>query len=367
MAEWLEKRRKEAERAFNDLPVLELKYGIGIEIDTSSLMLDEDRQCHSELTISEDENIEVITWEKAIGLKESKELFFSTISPKKKLFYYHVMNVRNGALIRVKKKCSVKTPVTITTLLKGRSHDHLLIICEEGSSAQFIEMITGSPELYSRSVEVFVHEGAKATYSTVQDMKDGAFLSWKTATVMKDASFTWVDCILGSSLVHSNTRSILAGPGAMSNNHGLYCSSKSQQFDLGLDAVHAAPDTASDIKLKGALLDKSKALFRGLVEMQPPAARSNGYQKSDALILSDDAKADAIPNLEINTDEVKCSHGATIGKVSEEMEYYLMSRGIDKATVTRMIVQGFFEQIIAEVPGKDEQELIKNLIERKVQ
>ena len=139
------------------------------------------------------------------------------------------------------------------------------------------------------------------------------------------------------------------GDGATTNNHGIFFGSRQQQFDLVAKSIHNAPHTVSDIFTKGVLTGSSKCLYRGLVRIESNAFGSNGYQKEDTLLLSEDAVADSIPNLEIENNDVRCTHGASIGRIDREKLFYMKSRGLNDEQATREYVKGFFEPLIQKI------------------
>ena len=137
---------------------------------------------------------------------------------------------------------------------------------------------------------------------------------------------------------------------------------ESQQFDIYSSVIHESSDTKSDILIKGALKDKSKSLFRGLVRIEKNAPNSDGYQKEEVLLLDDGVEANAIPNLEIENENVRCTHGVSIGSIDKEKLFYLMSRGLSKDMSVKLIVEGFFDSILANAGVMD----VKSLIVEKL-
>jgi Fe-S cluster assembly protein SufD len=145
--------------------------------------------------------------------------------------------------------------------------------------------------------------------------------------------------------------SILIGEGAESYNYGVFLAHKEENFHIGSSTIHKAPNTNSDILVKGIVKDKAKALYDGLVHIDRIAQNCNAYQHEDALILNEGAHADSIPTLTIDNKEVKCSHGSTISQVDKEKLFYLKTRGLNEASATRVIIEGFFEPIVQKMKG----------------
>jgi Fe-S cluster assembly protein SufD len=137
------------------------------------------------------------------------------------------------------------------------------------------------------------------------------------------------------------------------NISGFYFAEDSQFLDHDTRQEHLAPHTKSDLLFKGALAGKSRSVWRGMVYVAPNAQKTDGYQSAHTLLLSEDARADSIPGLEILADDVRCSHGATVGKVEEEILFYLTTRGIPRADAERLAVEGFFEPILQRIPSEN--------------
>ena len=202
----------------------------------------------------------------------------------------------------------------------------------------------------SKIVELFIGKNCIVNYGNVQMLDSDAFnFTIKKASVGQNSTLNWMDCCFGSKVTLSEVTTHLDGEHAVTNNHGLFFGSKKQQFDLVAKSIHNAPLTISDILTKGALTDSSKCVYRGLVRIEQNAFGSNGYQKEDTLLLSSDAQADSIPNLEIENNEVRCTHGASIGRIDSEKLFYIMSRGLDRDLATREYVKAFFEPLIQKI------------------
>ena len=176
----------------------------------------------------------------------------------------------------------------------------------------------------------------------------------------------WLDCCLGSRYTRADIITRLSGRGSSTNNYGLFFGTGSQQFDLNVGTIHAERNTVCDMMTKGALNDRAKAVYTGLVKINANAANSNGYQKEDTLLLSPDAEADSIPQLEIDNNEVKCTHGATVGQVDKEKLFYLMSRGIPANESKKILVEGFFEPMIQKIAVENVQNKLREIVAERV-
>jgi len=140
-----------------------------------------------------------------------------------------------------------------------------------------------------------------------------------------------------------------------------------QHLDHDTQQNHLAPNTTSDLLFKGALLDKSRSVWQGMIYVAPEATKTDGYQANRNLILSDQARADSIPGLEILTDDVRCTHGATVGKIDEEQIFYLESRGLPRIQAERLVVEGFFEPIMQRIPFEGVRNRFRQAIKEKME
>ena len=158
----------------------------------------------------------------------------------------------------------------------------------------------------------------------------------------------------------------LVGPGATAELKGIYFASGEQFFDFHTLQDHQVGNTTSDLLFKGALQDVARTVYAGLIRIEKGAARSDAYQANRNLVLSDKAKATSIPMLEIDNNDVRCTHGATVGPVDPNHLFYLRSRGITEMTAKRMIVQGFFGQVLDRIPFQQARELIEAELEARL-
>ena len=168
--------------------------------------------------------------------------------------------------------------------------------------------------------------------------------------VGRDARIDTLNVGLGASVHRVDLNARLQGPGANSDMLGLYFGDSDQHFDFNTSQDHLVPNTGSDLLYKGALDGHSRAVFRGIIRVHPGAQRTDAYQTNRNLLLSPGARADSLPNLEIEADDVKCSHGATVGELDSESLFYLMSRGLDRTQAERLVVLGFLAEVLTKLP-----------------
>ena len=230
---------------------------------------------------------------------------------------------------------------------------HTLLVVGANASVTFIDRYT-SPELghaFSNAVtEIVVGDGARVRYASIQDWGGGVtHLGVQRAEVGRDADVRTLAIGFGADLSRAEAETILAQPGGFSEMLGVFFADGDQHFDHRTLQDHVAPNCRSDLLYKGALRDRSRAVYSGWVHVRPDAQKTNAMQTSRNIVLSEHAKADAIPNLEIEANDVRCGHAASVGPVDEETIFYLQSRGITREDAERLIVSGFFQEVLDRV------------------
>jgi Fe-S cluster assembly protein SufD len=174
--------------------------------------------------------------------------------------------------------------------------------------------------------------------------------SHERVQVERDGSIDWIFGAIGSQLTKNFSDLDLIGQGANGRMSGFYFTDGDQHLDHDTQQNHMAPNTTSDLLFKGALKGKSRSVWQGMIYVAPGAQQTDGYQANRNLVLDQNARADSIPGLEILADDVRCTHGATIGKIDPEMVFYLQSRGVPKREAEMLIVEGFFDPIMQRIP-----------------
>lgn len=188
--------------------------------------------------------------------------------------------------------------------------------------------------------------GANLRFVNLQDWGQGVWhFAQQRALVGRDATLQWTIAALGSRLSKVNQHVSLVGEGASCQVNGVLFTEGKQQLTYHTLQHHEARHCQSDFLYKAALQDRSRTVWRGMIKVDPGAQKTDGYQRNDNLLLSEHARADSIPGLEIEADDVRCTHGSTSGKVDEELIFYAMCRGFTRREAVRIIVSGFFQQI----------------------
>jgi Fe-S cluster assembly protein SufD len=259
-----------------------------------------------------------------------------------------------GTLLYVPKGVKLEAPLFSLVGLAGRGRvdfDHTLVILEEGAEATFVRETAGrgrgdTAALHCGAIELFVGDRANLTFVNVQNWDEHTWhFSRERAIVGRDARIQWTVGGLGSRLAKVNQEVALAGQGATAQVNGVIFTSGRQHLAYFTRQDHMAPHTQSDLLYKAGLKDKSRVVWKGMIRVEKDAQRTDAYQKDDNLILSDAARADSIPGLEIEANDVRCTHGATAGRVDEDMIFYAQSRGVPRDTAIRLIVEGFFANV----------------------
>jgi Fe-S cluster assembly protein SufD len=281
---------------------------------------------------------------------------------------------KHGLLVRVAKGVELDKPlyVRIASTVKDASlFWRLLVIAEEGSRFSLIEeYVSGAPDLaaYSNAaVELFVEQGAKLEYVSLQNYaRDTWHFATHHARVERDAELDWVAGGFGSRRGKTRIQNDLAGPGATSKVTGAYFADGTQHLDYDTFQEHIAPNTKSDFAFKGALRDQASVVWRGMIRVEKDAQKTNAYQENRNLLLSEQAHADSIPGLEILANDVRCTHGATLSQVDRDQLFYAMARGLSRADAERLIVRGFFQDILDRIELAPVREALSQALEARI-
>ena len=281
---------------------------------------------------------------------------------------------QGGYLLHVPKGVSVEVPLRVYIKMSEAEQadlSHTLIIAEEGSQVVVLEenasTTSDASGLHSGAVEIFAGQNANVTYVQVQRWNRTVWnFASHRAMVARDAQLCWVSAAFGGRLNKINQASVLEGTGSNAEMLGLAFTDARQHLDVSTAQEHISPHTTSDLMYRTVLKDRSQTAWGGNIYVYPSANHTDAYQKNDNLLLSERAHADTLPGLEIQAHEVRCTHGATAGKIDADQVFYLMSRGLPYAQAEKLIVEGFFEPVIERVPLESVQEELSTSITRKL-
>ncbi|MEX2425515.1 MAG: Fe-S cluster assembly protein SufD [Thermomicrobiaceae bacterium] len=246
-----------------------------------------------------------------------------------------------------------------------------LIAAEEEASVVLVDQWSSADgedlSLACNVIEVHAEEDAQVRYIQLQDWGRNMWsFATQTALCGQDAQVNSLNVALGGKFSRSNITGMLNGAGSLIEMLGIYFADENQHIDHLTRQEHVSPYATSDLLIKGALKDRSRTVYSGLIKVHPHAQRTDAYQSNRNLVLSRNARADTIPNLEIGANDVRCTHGATVSQVEEEYIFYLMSRGINRIEAQKLIVDGFFDEVIERVPVEEVQEFVREAIARKI-
>jgi Fe-S cluster assembly protein SufD len=266
---------------------------------------------------------------------------------------------RGGAFVYVPRGVRVEDPVVVSAIQATASSTlfwRSLIVVEPEAELTLVEQYLSSDEdldaYFNPVVELFVGEGAHVEFLCVQDLSEQTWiLGSQRAEVERDASLHWVGLGLGSGRGKLRMETDLRGRGADGRVTGAYVGHGRQHLDYDTTQEHAAPDTTSDLAFRGILRDRATAVWSGMIRVDPDAQRTDAFQESRNLLLNDGAHADAIPGLEIEANDVRCTHAATVGRIDEEQLFYLMSRGLPREDAERLLVGGFLGVVAGRLDG----------------
>lgn len=248
---------------------------------------------------------------------------------------------------------------------------HSLIVVEEGAEVVYFERFESTPlgadSISLAATEISVGQAARVSVVTLQEYGDGIWhFHNQRATTGQGATFRSLVVSLGGRFSRQEVDTAMKGDGGSVEMLGLYFAEKGQHFDFRTLQDHAAGHCTSDLLYKGALKDDSHTVYSGLIHVRPEGIETDAYQTNRNLVLSDHAKADSKPELEIENNDVRCSHGASVGQVNEDEVFYLMSRGIPRADAEVLIVNGFFEEVIGRITNQEIREVLTTAIENKL-
>ena len=282
---------------------------------------------------------------------------------------------QNGVVLYVPKGVTVEEP--LHSVLWGPGTDlahvsHILVLVDEGASVTYVHEaaspeLKGANSMHAGIVEIQVMQNASMKFVELQSWGRHVWnFSHERARVERDGNIDWIFGAIGSRLTKNFTELDLAGEGATGRMSGFYFTDGTQHLDHDTQQNHLAPHTTSDLLFKGALKGKSRSVWQGMIYVAKDAQKTDGYQANRNLVLSEGARADSIPGLEILADDVRCTHGATVGKLEQEPLFYLKTRGIPQAEAEKIVVEGFFDPIFQRIPFEGVRERFQQYIADKM-
>jgi Fe-S cluster assembly protein SufD len=304
-------------------------------------------------------------------LSEDDERLYSLVGWDEKFAAHNAAMWKHGLLVRVPKGLQLEKPLYVRIAVTGQTFWRLVVVAEEGARASLIEEYASpatDTAAYSNAVtELFVEPNAKLEYVSLQNLSSETWhFANHHARVERDGELDWVAGGFGSKKGKTRIQNDLNGRGATSRVTGAYFGDGEQHLDYDTFQKHIAPDCESDFAFKGALRDNSTVVWRGMIRVEPDAQRTNAYQECRNLMLSPTAHAVPIPGLEILANDVRCTHGATVGRVDAEQLFYLMSRGLSRPEAERLIVRGFFQDVLDRIELEPVRDAVTAALEARI-
>ena len=307
-------------------------------------------------------------------LDEGHERLYSLVGWEEKFAAHNAAVWEHGLLVHVPRGVELEKPLYVrieSTTPDAALFWRLLVVADPGSRFTVVEEIVSStpdlPAYTNEAVELFIEEEAKLEYVSLQNLsRETWHFGSHHARVGRDAELDWVTGGFGSKKGKVRIQNDLAGQGATSRVTGAYFTDGVQHLDYDTFQEHIAPNTTSDFAFKGALRDNSTAVWRGMIRVEPDAQKTNAYQENRNLMLSPTTHAVPIPGLEIMANDVRCTHGATVGRVDREQLFYLMARGLSRSEAERLIVRGFFEDVLARVELEPVRAALADALEARI-
>jgi Fe-S cluster assembly protein SufD len=308
------------------------------------------------------------------SLPEDHERLYSLVGWDEKFAAHNAAVWQHGLLVVVPAGVELDKPLYVrvtNSVDDGSLFWRLLVVAEEGARFTLVEeVVSGTPDLHSytnTAQEFFLEQGSKFEYVSIQNLSRE---TWHFAThharVERDAELDWVAGGFGSKKGKVRIQNDLAGEGATSRVTGAYFTDGDQHLDYDTFQEHIAPNTTSDFAFKGALRDTSTAVWRGMIRVEKDAQKTNAYQENRNLMLSPTTHAVPIPGLEILANDVRCTHGATVSRVDREELFYAMARGLSRADAERLIVRGFFQDILDRIEFEAVRESLAAALEARI-
>ena len=304
-----------------------------------------------------------------------KEHFFTDVPvDEHKFTALHGAFLSNGIIVYVPSGIEIEVPFEIVRDVAGggSTFPHTTIVVGDNAKVTFVDRFRSEsherPSLCSSVVEVTAGRGATVNYISLQEWgRNVHHFQTQRFTGHRDSTVRSLAVQLGSKFARAQVESVLTGEGSFSEMLGLYFADSDQHFAQRTLQNHAVPNTTSDLLYKGALKEVSRSEYSGLIKVAKGAQGTDAYQANRNIVLSEQAVARSIPQLEIEANEVRCTHGATVSPVEEEHIFYLMSRGIDRVTAQKLVVFGFFGDVLDRIRVPELREELAQAIARKVE
>lgn len=302
-----------------------------------------------------------------------EHLFQKAVKPEEgKFAALNAAGWTHGLFVYIPKNTRVELPLhSIFYQHSGATLGHVLVVVDRGAEVTVLQEYL-SPEGeehtgYIGGTELLVGDGANLRYVSLQAWGHNMYeFSHGRGHIMRDGQLDWVVGSMGSKLTKSFMQIALDGQGAWGRMSGMFFADGNQLLDHDTFQIHNQPNTTSDLLYKSALKDEAHSVWRGMIRVMPGASKTDGFQANNNMLISSTARADSIPGLEIETDDVRCTHAATIGKMEDEYIFYLMTRGVPRIEAERLFINGYFWDVLERIPFEDVQNRLLADVDRKI-
>jgi Fe-S cluster assembly protein SufD len=373
---WLEERRRKGASLIESLPLPDSKSKGWEFTDLAGLEIDSYAPSDAEAEIAGAEGATVLPLAEALSSHaELLEQKLGSLVPAEDFFVArNEAGWRDGVLVHVPRGVRVADPIRVEVPVQRDGAAvawRTLVVLEEGAEAEVWEHWSSpSDELdgvVNSVVELSVGQAATLRYVNTQDISEQAWIfATQRAEVERDGRLDWAALGFGSGRGKVRMETKLAGPGSEARVTGGYAGGPGQHLDFDTLQEHAAPNTNSDLAFRGVLAAGATAVWRGMIKVDPGAQQTDAFQESRNLLLSTEAHADAIPGLEIEADDVRCTHAAAIAQIDKEQLFYLTSRGLDPADAKGLIIEGFLESLVERLAAGPVRESISAALEKRL-
>jgi len=373
---WLEERRQKGASLIESLPLPDSKSKGWEFTDLAGLEIDSYAASDAEAEIAGAEGATVLPLAEALSSHaELLEQKLGSLVPAEDFFVArNEAGWRDGVLVHVPRGVKVAAPIRVEIPVQRDGAAvawRTLVVLEEGAEAEVWEHWSSPGDevdgLVNSVVELSVGQAATLRYINTQDISEKAWIfATQRAEVGRDGRLDWAALGFGSGRGKVRMETKLAGPGSEARVTGGYAGGPGQHLDFDTLQEHAAPNTNSDLAFRGVLAAGSTAVWRGMIKVDPGAQQTDAFQESRNLLLSTEAHADAIPGLEIEADDVRCTHAAAIAQIDKEQLFYLTSRGIGPAEAKALIIEGFLESLVERLAEGPVRESISTALEERL-
>lgn len=361
--EWLRNRRNDFSKKFEELPMPtpkdeEWRY-TNLKIDFENLKLEKniDMEILNKGTIAKE-----LT--KAVSDEKVREFFGKTeINDADKIVDFTESVWSNGFFVEAEKD----SEVAIKFFPQSNQATRSLIIVHPNVKIKIFEYLENSAaDFFSNNTEIIAMENSQVDYFILQKLSKENNFVFKRALCQRNAQVNWHFGYFGGDVSRLKIETVFAGEGSSSENYGVFSGKAEQKFDITTVAHHKVPHTTNNILTKGVLKDKAHSVYRGLIKIEKEAQKTDSYLGDHTLLLGEKALANSIPSLKIDANDVRATHGATVGQVDKDQLFYLMTKGLDEIEAEKLLVEGFLESVVTKFNDENFKKLVKKNIEEMI-